>query len=153
LNFAKESGELMPNVSRSALVAFSAESMFDLINDVDKYPEFIPGCAQTEVLSQDDDNMRASILISKAGVKQWFTTHNSLVRGQSIQMQLIEGPFSQLRGGWTITALSTTACKIELNLDFAFSSKLVEFAFGKVFNAIASNMVVAFTERAKKIYT
>jgi ribosome-associated toxin RatA of RatAB toxin-antitoxin module len=142
----------MPNVSRSALVAFSAESMFDLINDVDKYPEFIPGCAKTEVLSQDSENMRASILISKAGMKQWFTTHNILVRGQSIQMNLVEGPFSQLRGGWTITALSVSACKIELNLDFAFSSKLAELAFGRVFNTIASNMVVAFTERAKQIY-
>lgn len=143
----------MPNVSRSALVGFSAESMFDLINDVEKYPEFIPGCAQTKVLAQDDESMRAAILISKAGIKQWFTTQNILVRGESVQMQLVEGPFSKLSGGWTITALNATACKIELNLDFAFSSKLVEFAFGKVFNSIASNMVVAFTERAKKVYT
>lgn len=142
----------MPNVSRSALVSFSAESMFDLINDVSKYPEFIPGCAKTEILSQNSENMRASILISKAGVKQWFTTDNQLDRGRSIQMNLVDGPFSQLSGGWTITALSASACKIELNLDFAFSSRLVEFAFGKVFNAIASNMVVAFTERAKKVY-
>ncbi|MDP5031754.1 type II toxin-antitoxin system RatA family toxin [Paraglaciecola sp.] len=142
----------MPNVSRSALVAYSAESMFDLINDVDKYPEFIPGCAKTEVLRQDEDSMRASILISKAGVKQWFTTENTLIRGQAIQMNLVDGPFSKLSGGWTITSLSPSACKIELNLDFSFSSKIVEFAFGKVFNSIASNMVVAFTERAKKIY-
>lgn len=142
----------MPNVSRSALVAFSAEAMFNLINDVDKYPEFIPGCAQADVLSQDHQSMRASILISKAGIKQWFTTHNVLVPAQSIQMNLVDGPFSQLSGGWTITALSPSACKIELNLDFAFSSRIVEFAFGKVFNSIASNMVVAFTERAKKIY-
>jgi ribosome-associated toxin RatA of RatAB toxin-antitoxin module len=142
----------MPNVSRSALVGFSAEAMFDLINDVARYPEFIPGCAQTEVLAQDELSMRASLLISKAGVKQWFTTQNTLKRGEYIQMDLVEGPFSQLTGGWTIKSLNASACKIELNLDFAFSSKLVEFAFGKVFNAIASNMVVAFTERAKVIY-
>ena len=142
----------MPNVSRSALVGFSAESMFDLINDVERYPEFIPGCAQTKVLSQDEHSMRASILISKAGVKQWFTTQNALMPAKSIQMNLVDGPFSQLSGGWTITPLNASACKIELNLDFAFSSKLVEFAFGKVFNAIASNMVVAFTERAKAVY-
>ncbi|WP_340679775.1 type II toxin-antitoxin system RatA family toxin [Paraglaciecola sp.] len=143
----------MPNVSRSALVGFSADAMFDLINDVASYPEFIPGCAQTQVLAQDENNMKASLLISKAGVKQWFTTQNSLKRGEYIQMNLLEGPFSQLTGGWTIKALNDNACKIELNLDFAFSSKLVEFAFGKVFNAIASNMVVAFIERAKQIYT
>lgn len=142
----------MPNVTRSALVGFSAESMFDLINDVARYPEFIPGCAETTIIEQSDDSMRASILIAKAGIKQWFTTQNNLVRGQSIQMNLVDGPFSRLSGGWTITALNDKACKIELNLDFAFSSKLVEFAFGKVFNSIASNMVMAFTERAKQLY-
>jgi len=142
----------MANVSRSALVAYSAESMFDLINNVELYPEFIPGCAETKVLLQDNDNMRASLLISKGGVKQWFTTHNTLKRGEFIQMNLVDGPFSRLTGGWTIKSLSESGCKIELNLDFAFSSKIVEIAFGRVFNSIAANMVVAFTERAKQVY-
>jgi len=142
----------MANVSRSALVAYSAESMFDLINDVQLYPEFIPGCSETKVLEQDNDNMIASLLISKAGVRQWFTTRNTLKRGEFIQMDLVDGPFSQLTGGWTIKSLSESGCKIELNLDFAFSSKLVEMAFGRVFNSIAANMVVAFTERAKQVY-
>ena len=142
----------MANVSRSALVAYSAESMFDLINDVLLYPEFIPGCAETKVLQQDNDNMRASLLISKGGVNQWFTTHNTLKRGEFIQMNLVEGPFSRLTGGWTIKSLSESGCKIELNLDFAFSSKIVELAFGRVFNSIAASMVVAFTERTKQVY-
>ena len=142
----------MAVVSRSALVAYSAESMFDLINDVQQYPEFIPGCADTKVLEQNAENMRASLLISKAGVQQWFTTHNSLKRGEFIKMALVDGPFSELTGGWTIKALSESACKIELNLDFSFSSKLAEMAFGRVFNSIAASMVVAFTERAKQVY-
>jgi ribosome-associated toxin RatA of RatAB toxin-antitoxin module len=142
----------MPNICRSALVAFSAESMFDLINDVDSYPKFIPGCAETKVLSQTDDSMKASLLIAKAGVRQWFTTQNTLKRGEYIQMNLVDGPFSRLSGGWTITALAVDACKIELNLDFVFSSKLAEMAFGRVFNSIAVSMVVAFTERAKDVY-
>jgi ribosome-associated toxin RatA of RatAB toxin-antitoxin module len=142
----------MPNICRSALVAFSAESMFDLINDVKSYPEFIPGCAETKVLSQNQNSMKASLLIAKAGVRQWFTTQNTLKRGESIEMKLVDGPFSRLTGGWTITTLDEGACKIELNLDFAFSSRLVEMAFGKVFNSIAASMVVAFTERAKQVY-
>ena len=142
----------MPNICRSALVAFSAESMFDLINDVNSYPEFIPGCAETKILEQNENSMTASLLISKGGVRQWFTTQNNLVRGECIKMALIDGPFSNLTGGWTITTLAEDACKIELNLDFTFSSRLAEMAFGPVFNSIAASMVVAFTERAKKIY-
>ena len=145
-------GESMANVSRSALIAYSAELMFDLINDVKQYPEFIPGCAETKVLEQNNDNMVASLLISKAGVRQWFTTHNTLKRGEFIRMDLVDGPFSRLTGGWTIKSLSESGCKIELNLDFAFSSKIVELAFGRVFNSIAANMVVAFTKRAKQVY-
>jgi ribosome-associated toxin RatA of RatAB toxin-antitoxin module len=142
----------MANITRSALVAYSAESMFDLINDVRLYPQFIPGCAETKILHQDNDTMRASLLISKAGVKQWFTTHNTLKRGEFIKMDLVDGPFSRLSGGWTIKSLSQSGCKIELNLDFAFSSKIVEMAFGRVFNSIAANMVIAFTARAKQVY-
>ena len=142
----------MPQVSRSALVAFSAESMFDLVNDVASYPHFLPGCAETKILSQSDDAMKASVLISKAGVKQWFTTENELKRGNYIKMQLVDGPFSHLKGGWSFTRLAEDACKIELNLDFEFSSKLAAMAFGKAFSAIATNMVAAFTERAKEVY-
>ncbi len=142
----------MANVRRSALVAFSAESMFDLVNDVSAYPEFLPGCAQTKVLEQDDDSMKAALLIAKAGVKQWFTTHNVIKRGHFIKMDLVEGPFSHLSGGWSFTALSDEACKIELDLDFTFSSRLAEMAFGKVFNSIATNMVNAFISRAKEVY-
>ena len=67
-------------------------------------------------------------------------------------MQLVNGPFRSLSGGWTFSALSEDACKIELNLEFEFSSKLVEVAFGKVFNSLASSMVAAFTQRAKEVY-
>ncbi len=142
----------MPSVNRSALVAFSAESMFDLVNDVAAYPQFLPGCADTKVLHADEEQMKASVMISKAGVKQWFTTQNQLSRGHYIKMELVEGPFSKLTGGWTFTPLAEDACKIELNLEFDFSSKLAEMAFGKVFNAIASSMVKAFSDRAKEVY-
>ncbi|MCC2615313.1 SRPBCC family protein [Aestuariibacter halophilus] len=142
----------MPQINRHALVAFSAESMFDLVNDVNAYPEFLPGCTETRILHQDEDRMEASMLVSKAGVRQWFTTRNALSRPQRIEMQLVEGPFTHLRGGWTFTALAEDACKIELQLDFAFSSKLAELAFGKVFKTLAANMVNAFTQRAKEVY-
>lgn len=142
----------MPHISRNALVAFSAESMFDLVNNVSAYPEFIPGCAETKVLAEDETSMKASMLISKAGVKQWFTTENVLSKGEFIKMHLVEGPFTHLHGGWSFTVLAENACKIELSLDFEFSSKLAEMAFGRVFSTIATNMVAAFTERAKKVY-
>lgn len=143
----------MPNVNRSALVPYSALQMFDLVNDVNQYPKFLPGCTDAKVLTHQEDMMEASLLVSKAGVKQWFTTRNELLPGKKIMMALKDGPFKQLQGGWTFTELDTHACKIELNLDFEFSSKVVEMAFGKVFNSIVAAMVKAFTERAKEVYS
>jgi ribosome-associated toxin RatA of RatAB toxin-antitoxin module len=142
----------MPSVNRSALIGYSAESMFDLVNDVEAYSGFLPGCSDTRIVKQTEDSMEAALLIQKAGVKQWFTTSNTLERGKSIEMKLLDGPFKMLSGGWRFIELSEDACKIELDLKFEFSSKIVELAFGKVFNAIANNMVQAFTERAKEVY-
>ena len=142
----------MASIQRSALVGFSAESMFNLVNDVQSYPEFLPGCAQSRIDEQGEASMTASLLIAKAGVKQWFTTENQLVEHERIDMQLVEGPFTHLKGGWQFTPLSDSACKIELNLTFEFSSRLAQAAFGKIFNSLASSMVDAFTKRAKEIY-
>lgn len=142
----------MAQVSRSALVMYSAQEMFQLVNDVKAYPEFLPGCSETKVLAEDEQTMRASVKVSKAGITQTFITENELVANHSIMMQLIEGPFKHLHGGWTFTALDEQACKVSLDLEFEFSSKLIELAFGRIFHELVGSMVKSFTDRAKAIY-
>ncbi len=142
----------MKQVTRSALVAFSAEQMFDLVNDVVRYPEFLPGCSGSQVIESSSEKMVASVNVSKAGISKTFTTSNILNTGESILMELVDGPFKVLRGGWYFTELDEQACKVELKLEFEFSSKMIEMAFGKVFNELTSNMVNAFTKRAKQVY-
>jgi len=142
----------MPHIQRSALVPFSAESMYDLVNDVNRYPEFLPGCTDSRIEEQTKEHMQAALLVSKAGIKQWFTTKNCLSPGRSIRMQLTSGPFRSLSGGWSFIPLSEDACKIELDLRFEFESRMVEAAFGKVFKSLTTNMVNAFTQRAREVY-
>ncbi|EKO3487277.1 SRPBCC family protein [Vibrio fluvialis] len=142
----------MKQVSRSALVSFSADQMFHLVNDVARYPEFLPGCSGSRVIEASSEKMVASVDVSKAGISKTFTTSNELNHGESIIMNLIDGPFRTLRGGWYFTPLDEQACKVELKLEFEFSSKMIEMAFGKVFNELTSNMVNAFTKRAKQVY-
>jgi len=142
----------MKQVSRSALVPFSAEQMFKLVNDVPKYPEFLPGCSGSKVLESSSDKMVASVDVSKAGISKTFTTSNTLKINQAILMELVDGPFKSLGGGWYFTELDEHACKVELKLEFEFSSKMIEMAFGKIFNDLTGNMVNAFTKRAKQVY-
>lgn len=142
----------MPKINKNALVAYSAKQMYDLVNDVDAYDTFLPGCRRSQILELNETHMRAKMLLSKAGVEQELVTLNTLTPGRRIDMQLAEGPFTSLEGGWIFTPLSDEACKIELHLDFTFSNGLADFAFGKVFKSLANNMVKAFSERAKRVY-
>ena len=116
----------MKQVSRSALVSFSAEQMFNLVNDVASYPEFLPGCAGSRVIESSSGAMVASVDVAKAGISKTFTTSNELVGGEAILMNLVDGPFKSLKGGWFFTPLDEQACKVELKLEFEFSSGFVK---------------------------
>lgn len=142
----------MPQISRSALVPYSAEQMYQLVNDVNSYPDFLPGCVGSRVLNASASEMTAAVDVAKAGISKTFTTRNTLTSNQSILMNLVDGPFKKLMGIWKFTPLSSDACKVELHLDFEFANKLIELAFGRIFKELASNMVQAFTTRAKEVY-
>lgn len=142
----------MPKVTRSALVRFSARQMYDLVNDVESYKEFLPGCVGGKVISFDGQTMVASVDVAKAGIAKTFTTRNQVIPARQISLKLENGPFRHLIGEWRFTELTEDACKVDFELDFEFSSGLADFAFGKVFKELASSMVTAFTNRAKVIY-
>jgi ribosome-associated toxin RatA of RatAB toxin-antitoxin module len=142
----------MPQIERSALVFYSTQQMYDLVNAVPDYPQFLPGCSAARIISQSDTEMVASVTVSKAGIGHTFTTRNTLYPNQRIAMQLVDGPFKQLHGGWEFQPLNETGCKVVLKLQFEFSSRLVQFAFGKIFSELTLSMVNAFTQRAKRVY-
>ncbi len=142
----------MTQVNRSALVLHSAQQMFDIVNDVKAYPDFLPWCASTELLCEDDQSMEATLHLAKAGLKYSFTTRNRLSRPDRIEIELVEGPFSRLTGVWTFEALNSEACKVSLDLVFEFSGKLTGMAMSKVFNQVATTLVDAFVQRAERVY-
>lgn len=139
-------------IQRSALLPYSAQALFDLVNDVARYPEFLPWCAAAEVLEADRHSMRARLTVAKAGVRQSFVTRNTLVPGQSIVMDLEEGPFSRLHGVWRFEALREDACRISLDLSFDYAGTLMRIALGPVFGQAAGKMVDAFCQRARALY-
>ncbi|GAA6173910.1 type II toxin-antitoxin system RatA family toxin [Colwellia sp. KU-HH00111] len=142
----------MPSLSRSALVMYSVDQMFQLINDVLAYPQFLPDCSNSKIIAENENSVTASLLVSKAGLKKWFTTKNTLISNQQIQLELVDGPFNKLQGHWLLTPLSEDACKVSLELEYEFSNKMFDLAFGRVFDHLTNNMVQAFTQRAKIIY-
>lgn len=142
----------MATIHRSALVMHNCQQMYQLINDVNAYPNFVPDCADSKIIEQTENSMTAALLVAKGGLKKWFTTKNTLTPSNKVELKLVDGPFKQLIGQWQLTELSEQACKVELRLDYEFSNKMIELAFGKVFTHLANNMVQAFINRAKEVY-
>ncbi len=145
----------MTIIDKSALVIHSPEQMFRLVDNINDYPEYLPWCVSSEELNRSDNQVEARIDISHSGFKKSFSTRNKL-SSNTIEMELLEGPFKYLIGTWSFEALGDKSapqgCKITFHLEFEFTSKIIGMTFGKVFGKIASSMVDSFTERANKIY-
>lgn len=142
----------MPTVNKSALVEYKPQEMFDIVDDVEKYSEFLPWCGSSSVLSRSEDEVKATIEISHSGIRKSFTTLNRLQPGKIIEVQLIDGPFKHLHGFWRFEPLGDKGCKVTLDLDYEFSSRLLGLAIGPVFSQIANTFVDAFCKRAEAIY-
>ncbi len=142
----------MPIVKKSALVQHSAERMFQLVSDMERYPQFLPWCHAATLVSRTEDEICGRIEVARLGIRQSFTTRNRIVQNRRMDLDLLDGPFRKLTGAWIFQPLRDDACKVELELDFEFSGRLIDKAFGAVFNQIANTMVDAFCKRADEVH-
>ena len=142
----------MAKVTQSVLVMHSARDMFDLVDGVEHYPEFLPWCGGTTVVSRTDVITVATIVIDYHVVKQSFTTRNTKEAPVSMDIALVDGPFRHLHGHWRFSPLSPEACKIDFDIEYEFSSRLLEKLVGPLFNKIATTMVDAFVARADRVH-
>jgi ribosome-associated toxin RatA of RatAB toxin-antitoxin module len=142
----------MKQVQKTAIVPFTTEQMYALVNDIEAYPEFLPWCSEARVLSRRDNALTASVTMALGRIRQTFSTSNTMQPGRRIAVQLLEGPFRQLRGGWEFIPAGQGACEIRLDMGFEFKTRLLELTLGKVFGQIVNSLVGAFTRRAHHVY-
>ena len=143
----------MAVVEKIVLVAHSAEQMFNLVDRVEDYPNFLPWCGGASVKELEGTTVHATVHIDYHHLKQHFTTENVRTPPHQIDMTLQDGPFMQFEGHWRFIPLSETACKIEFRLHYQFSNIFLEKLVGPVFHSIANSFVDAFIHRAEKVYT
>jgi ribosome-associated toxin RatA of RatAB toxin-antitoxin module len=142
----------MPTVNKTALVHHSAAEMYRLVCDFEAYPEFLPWCSDSRLLSRSKGEICGELEVSRVGIRQRFSTCNQLLENERMDIRLRDGPFRKLEGGWRFHALRADACKVELELNFEFAGRLIDAAFGRVFNQIANTLVDAFCKRADEVY-
>ena len=137
-------------IRRSALVTFSPEQMFDLVIDVERYPQFLPWVAGAELHQRSDSDLLASMEMQRGGVRERFTTRNEFDRPAWMTMRLVEGPFRLLEGRWTFTPIGTAGTRVELEMRFEFANPLVSMLFGKSFEQSCGQLIDAFVSRARQ---
>ncbi|MBD3634320.1 MAG: type II toxin-antitoxin system RatA family toxin [Methylophaga sp.] len=143
----------MKTITRSALWMYTPDQMFDLVNDVEAYPRFLPWCRGSRIISKNEDVICAALDIAKGGIHHEFSTRNVLDHGNAIRIELIDGPFRHLEGHWQFKPIGDNqGCRVQLDMDFEFSTRLLDLALGPVFTQISGSLVDAFCKRAQEIY-
>lgn len=142
----------MRQVQRSALMPYSAPQMFDLVADVERYPEFLPWCTGAQILEREGELVTAQLALRRAGASARFTTRNRLVRGDFLEMRLLEGPFRSLAGRWDFRAIGAAGCRIELTMRFETEISLAGLLLGPAFEGACNQLVDAFGRRARWAY-
>jgi ribosome-associated toxin RatA of RatAB toxin-antitoxin module len=147
----------MKHVKKSVLLWYSAREMYDLVVGFEDYPRFLPWCDKAEVLERHEDGVTARLGLAYAGVRHAFTTRNQHVEGETLVMRLVDGPFSMLDGTWQFhsignPAIDRPACKVEFDLQYAFSNKALETVVSPVFDRVANTLVDSFVQRAEAVY-
>jgi len=139
----------MREVKRSALIAETPARMFELINDIERYPDFVPWCAAARIVSRKDNEVVATLNIRRGPLRAEFTTRNLLEPASRVLMQFVSGPFRVLEGLWTLTALGELGCRVELEMRFEFSNRVSGALFEPLFEDTAGSLVDAFVKRAR----
>ena len=142
----------MATVKKSALVLYSTAEMYALVDDIEAYPQFLPWCRSTRILSRNEHEVRATIEMVKGGIHKSFTTCNRMQKHQMIDIRLLEGPFKRLEGYWRFEPLRSDASKVSLDLEFEFASTLLQVAVEPIFKQITNSLVDAFCKRAIDLY-
>lgn len=142
----------MSSIQREVVVPFTAQQMYDLVNDIPSYPHFLPYCQSSQVLKETKDEVHASLTLAKGGFAKSFTTCNRLEWGKRIEVTLINGPFRYLEGFWHFENKATGGSEIRLALTFELAGGLINMAFEPLFIHAANKLVDAFYNRAKEVY-
>ena len=142
----------METVTRSLILPYSTAEMHSLVDDVDRYQEFLPWCKHSAVLENKDKEVIAQIVVSFQGMRAANTTSNSSFSTQRITMELVEGPFNYFSGDWEFLYLDTNACRVSLEVQFSLAGKLANRTLTPVFKTICSTLVGSFADRAKELY-
>lgn len=138
-------------IERIVTTPYSAEQMFDLVNDVDHYPDFLPWCGGVQIYKRSHDAMHVRVNIKFKALQPYFETYNTLTRPTQINMKLMKGPFEHFSGAWQFNSIEDGS-QIIFKLQYCFSNSLLGMIIGPFFDHIISTFVDSFIKQANLRY-
>ncbi len=142
----------MREVRRSALVPYTVAQMYELVADVERYPEFLPWCSAATVLERDGERVVARLSLARGRARASFTTTNRLVPGEFLEMRLLDGPFTALDGRWDFKAIGDAGSRVDLRVAFETRGSLAGLVLAPVFEGVCNQLVDSFARRARQVY-
>jgi ribosome-associated toxin RatA of RatAB toxin-antitoxin module len=142
----------MREVRRSALLPYTSGQIYGLVTDVERYPEFLPWCTAARKLTDEGEFVTVNLGLARGVVRGNFTTRNRLVPDRSVEMRLVEGPFSLLEGRWDFHPIEAAGTRVELQIRFQTHGLIAGLALGPAFENICNQMVDAFGRRAHQVF-
>lgn len=141
----------MPTLRKSAIVPYPCETMFELVDRVEAYPEFLPWCSGVQLIERTAEVTSARIDISWRGLESHVATRNTKRPPEAMDLAFLEGPFESFSGAWRFAPLGEAGCRVEFELEYAFSSGALELALGPLFNHVLGSVVDRFVARAEAL--
>lgn len=141
----------MPRHTEQQLSPYSPQQLFDLVADIEKYPEFLPWCRAARILERKDNEFLGELIISFAHITESYTSRVTLSAPHSIDVVMVKGPFEHLTNQWKFTLIENGTL-IDFTLDFKFRSRILEKLIGSLFGKATSKMAGAFKKRAEELY-
>jgi ribosome-associated toxin RatA of RatAB toxin-antitoxin module len=142
----------MTLIDRSALLPYRAQQIFELVSDIEAYPQYMDGCVGAEILRREEGVLEARLDLARGGLRHSFSTRNRSLESRAIKLELIDGPFDHFEGQWGFMALGDDACKVSLQIEFGVSGAVRGMAAAKLFNRVTNNLIDALGKRAKQVY-
>ncbi len=136
---------------RTSLVARLPPVLYRLVTDVERYPEFVPGCTAARMLERGTSEIVAHLAVRRGPLRTAFTTRNRLEPDRRVSMELVEGPFQVLEGCWEFAPVASNGCRIDLRLRFQFAIALKSALFEPLFEQAQADLVRAFVARAQSL--
>jgi len=138
----------MQGFEETKILACSAEAMFNVVMDIEAYPDFLPWVSRARVLSKTDHELTAELTADFAGLKKSFSTLDRFVSNEHVEIRLLDGPFRYLESSWSFEQISDTSCKVHFSIEFEFKHALLAVVATPIFNTACKTMVHAFERRA-----